>query len=282
MLSNRIILSKNSVLTDLSNELKDPISGSSTINVVALQDYLFLGSDFPFTSRFFLPGVVNTSASVISGVDIWDGNAWIPSVEVMDETAVGGKTLAQSGHISWVPDNLKNWQRYPTNQGGLSITGLSSVTIYELYWARIKFSADLLGSTTLKYVGYRFANDEQLAAEYPDLIRSDVLSNFQTGKLNWNEQHIKAAEKIVDDMRSQGLIASGGQILDHNQFVHAGVHKVATMIFNAFGKPFVENKKAAIGEYNSALKKAVYNLDTNADGNLDISEMTEKQGFGTR
>lgn len=282
MLNNRVIFSDNGTLSDLSTELQDFTTGTSVIGVVAAQDYLYLGSDFPFNNRYLDLSVVNDQAATVSEVAYWDGSQWRPCVEVVDETAVSGVTLAQSGVLSWVPDRQYVWQRSDTDSNTQLITGLSGITIYDLYWVRITFSANLKATTALRHVGHRFSNDEHLALEYPDLLRTEVLTNFEAGKTDWREQHILAAEKIVDDLRSKNVILSPGQILTHQQFRHAAVHRVAMVVFNAFGKAFEDNYKKAMGDYGRALKEASYNIDVNADGQLSVGERTITQGYMTR
>lgn len=282
MLNNRVILSKNGTLSDLSTELQDFTAGTSTINIVGADDYIYIGSDFPFNNRYFDLGTVSATTAAISEVAIWTNSAWIPAVEIVDETSVGGKTMAQNGVVSWVPDRLYGWTRSDTNNNGVVITGLSTLTIYDLFWTRIKFNADLTGTTSLKHVGWKFSNDEHLALEYPDLLRTEVLTNFEAGKTDWREQHILAAEKIIEDLRSKKVIMSGSQILTHQQFRYASVHRVAAIIFNAFGKAFEENYKKAMADYARALKESQYNIDVNQNGDLDVEDRFSSQGFMTR
>ena len=47
-----------------------------------------------------LAGLVNTNASVIS-VSYWNGTAWTGCTNEVDETSNGGKSIGQSGTISW-------------------------------------------------------------------------------------------------------------------------------------------------------------------------------------
>lgn len=282
MKESRIILSKNGVLSDLSVELNDFKSGTSVIDIEAATDYLYIGSFFPFNHKYFMVTTANDQDSAIEEIAVWDGQQWRVVTDILDETSVGGKSLAQSGIISWVPDREHGWLRSDTVRQGTPIEGLEDILIYDMYWARLKWSDDLKDTTALKYIGQRFSTDSDLILEYPDLTRTDVKTNFTAGKTTWDDQHLLAAERIVDDMKSQQIVISKDQILTPELFRSASVHKVASIIFNAFGKPFEDQKRAADQDYKKAMNKNYFDVDWNIDGRLDPIEKANNQGFMSR
>jgi hypothetical protein len=281
MFSQRVLHSDNGTLLDLSASLKDFYAESSGLAIVASEDKLYLGSEFPFNHRYFNIDVANSNASVAS-VEIWDGTEWKSCVDVYDGTSVGGKTLAQSGIISWWVDKDDSWQRDDTNYSSQTITGLSSVTIYDLYWVRITFSANLSATTALKYVGQKFSNLDDLRGEYPDLVRPDVMQSFETGKVDWLEQEIRAAELIAEKLKSQGIIFSKDQILSYEDFKSASIHKVAELIYSAFSEPGDEKRIKAHGYFNAAMDKKIFKIDENGNGKLDPVEKVQNQGWLSR
>jgi hypothetical protein len=266
--SNRIIWKDNATLRDLSLSLNDLYTGTETIAFVAAEDAIYIGGDLPFGNRYFEVGTANTNTASVS-VSIWDGNAFSAVAETLDQTSVGGKTLAQSGIISWNIDRDKQFSQEDTTE---DISDLSTLKLYDLYWVKLTFSADLSASTALKYVGFKFARDEDLAGRYPDLNRSDTKTAFSASKTTWNDQHILAAEEIIRDLRKKREIISPNQILDYEVFTQPAVHKVAEIIMNSFGKDFIDQKEQARKDYQTLLNKLSFQVDANADGRLELGE----------
>ncbi len=278
LLNNRVIYSDNGTIDDISNEMSDINTGSKVIPVVAAEDYLFIGSELPFNHRYISVSVANDQASSVS-VDLWDGTAWVAAVDVQDFTAVSGATLGQSGHIMWSLHPNYSWMKDDTNYNSETITGLSSARIFGLYWARLSFSANLKNTTAIKYMGHKFAEDIDLKNRYPDLIRTTVLAQFATGKTNWEEQHILAAESIIKDLKAKKVMVSANQILDYRIFTEAAVYRLAEMIFMGLGRDYNEIRKEAEYKYNKAISMGQYNLDDNQDTRLTIGESVSSQGW---
>ena len=163
MLYSRYIKDKNGTLTDLTREIFDYDNGTATINLEVTTDYLYIGQILPFNHLYFKVGVVNDQTATLS-LDYWDGTSWRAMVDVIDETSSSGVTLAKSGHISWVPSKNYVWHYDDTTtSGGVEqITGLGDVTIYDMYWVRIKTSANLKAETTLTWAGNLFSTDTDL------------------------------------------------------------------------------------------------------------------------
>ena len=268
---NRILWKSGASLLDKSLELSDILSDALTFNFVNATDYMYIASDLPFNHRYFDVGVVNALAASLT-VQLWDGTSWKDAIDVIDETSVGGVPFAKSGIISWGQDpDTTLWGYDDTDE----MTGSGVETgpkIIGLYWARLKWSADLTGTMTLKYVGHRFSNDSDLEAEYPDLSRSALKNAFKTGKTDWNDQIVIASEYLVEDLRGgKNLIRNANQLLDWRLFKHASVHKTAEIIFRAFGQDYEQNLKDAIIAYKKSLSVGKFNIDQDRD--LQLSEI---------
>jgi hypothetical protein len=278
LINNRLIWGDNGTLRDLSVALNNIFSGVEVIPFVAAEDKLYLGSDLPFNHRYFAVSVANDVASVVS-VDIWNGSAWVPAVDVIDQTkSSSGASLAQSGIISWVADKNKSWGKNDSTEN-MTSSGLTSLKIYEMYWVRLSFSVNLKATTALKYVGHKFATDSDLGGYYPDLNRSTVLTAFQSGKTSWEEQHVLAAEEIIRDLRKKNVIWNRNQIFGWEEFTDASVHKLAEIAFTAFGNDYESRKESARANYEEALEKVVQSaIDKNADGKLQPEEKLPSYG----
>lgn len=269
LVNQRVIWENNTTLTDISLEMNDLFSGTKTIDFVTADDYIYIGSDLPFNHRYFQISSANAVASVAS-VAIWDGSTWNNAVDVLDMTAVSGASMAQSGVLAWTTDQNKSWAQEETTE---NISALSTLKIYNLYWARLSWSASWTGSTALAYAGHRFADDNLLGGLYPDLSRAAVKTAHTSSKTTWNDQHVLAAEMIVAQLRKERVISSGSQIFSWEMFQLAGVHKAAHIIYSAFGEAKKEERDQAKIQYDEAMNQIVFNnQDKDGDGHLTTGE----------
>lgn len=274
-MNNRILYSNNGTIEDMSVILGNYSSGTKALTFTASEDAIYIGSRLPLNHIYFkLSSVSSINASM--SVQYYDGNAWVNMVELIDETA----GLSSSGFIQFTPDRLKGWMMRSTNYAGESVLGLTSVTIYDLYWLKVTFASDF--TATLAWVGNLFSNDADLGVEYPDLVRPATISNYKPGKTNWEEQHVRAAQILVDDLINKNVICGPSQILDWREFTNAAIHKTAEIALNAFGDDYVENVVSARKEYNGRLSKRLYRVDRNNDAIETAGEHHQTLGYFTR
>lgn len=269
----RILFSDNGTLTDISANMVDYHSGTATIDYTLTQDALYIGSELPFNSLYFIPSTVNSNAAVPS-ISYWNGTEWISMVDFIDETSSGGVTLAQSGHITWTPNKTKLWVREDTvdSLGTENITGLGDVTIYDLFWLKITFSATLTNTTALSFVGPKFCNDNDLTGEHVLFGNSTFKSNYESGKTSWEREIILASRIMIADIIKKQVILSGEQLLDRRILIDACVSKTAELIFSALGDDYTDDRDNARSEYKSRLSLPNFKSDSNADGILDTNE----------
>lgn len=268
LFDQRVIYSNNGTLSDISLEMNNFRSGTSVIPYVATEDYIYIGSILPWSSRWFEVSVANAvTASIV--VEYYD-STWKTGVDVFDTTSVSGKTLAQSGYVRFSRNRRQNsWQR--TSETA-QISELSSLYIYDMYWMRISFSASLTGTTALKYIGNKFSGDSELYSQYPDLNQSALKLQFASGKTTWDEQSFIAARTISEDLKTKEMIYSSDQILDPTAFELASVHKTAEIIYGALGDAFKDNRDRANVSYNKEMNKRYKNIDVTGDGDLSLEE----------
>lgn len=281
LINNRVLFIDGADIEDLSIPLSNLFAGSAVVNPSDNTKHVYIGSDLPFNHRYFRidPDNANDVESIVA-VDIYDGFDWEPAVDVLDQTqeAGNGVPFSQNGIISWQTDRNKVWGKQASTEL-MKDSGLETLKIYNLYWVRLTFSAGLKNTTTLKYVGHKFSNDSDLGGYYPDLNRVNVMASFKAGKADWEEQCILAAEEIVRDLRKKNVIWNANQIFGWDEFADASVHKVAEIVYTAFGKDYSERREDARENYGDALDKVVdVAIDKNEDGRLSTEE--KRPNFG--
>lgn len=279
-MNNRVLYSDNGVLKDFSVALNNYYSLTSTCNYVAGEDYLYIGARLPFNHIYTKLSEVNTADTQMK-IECWDGQVWKEVVEIIDET----DGFKQSGMIQWTPNRNDCWSSESTNDKGEAITGLEDVVIYDKYWVRISFTEDFVPDETdvvIQWMGNIFSFDYDLGSEYPDLARSEVMDAYKSGKASWEEQNVKAAQVIIQDLVDKGVIKEKGQILDWREFTNASVHKVAEIIFNSLGDDYIDQGKAARQEYMSRMSKKTFRVDLNNNAIEEPKESFNECGFMTR
>lgn len=270
LLNNRIIWSDNGVLKDLSIQLSNFASDLAVIDIKAAEDAIYLGSDMPFNHRYFHLGVANDIDSSPS-LSIWSGSAFEPTVDKLDQTVDStlAKTMAKNGILSWVPEISKFWGREQTTE---HIPALSTLKIYQMYWAKLTFSADLKPTFSLGYVGHRFCNNDDLYSRFPDLANTDLLNSFKSGKTDWVEQQILASETVVRDLRADQKLWSINQVLEWERFQEAACYKTAEIAYSAFGKDYADDVASARKYYKEALGQSRGGIDLDGNGALQPFE----------
>jgi hypothetical protein len=279
LVNQRVIWKDNTTLKDMSLELNNLSSGNYTVALNSAQDNIYIGSDLPFNHRHFIVNSANAVSSVVS-VEIWDGSAWVDAVDVLDQTSVDGATLAQSGIISWATERTSGWSKEETTE---DISDLSTLKIYDMYWVKLTFTASFTSTTSLSYIGHKFATDDDLGIYgYPELNSASMKAAYETGKLTWEEQHVAAAEQVVRYLRKKAVIQSRNQIFDWEQFNEAATHKLAELIYFSFGDDYEERRKAAENKYYAAMNLGIFQVDRNITGRLEPEEKVRNYGLVRR
>lgn len=272
---NRVFYSNNGTLTDFSANLNDYHNFNAVIaDFKASEDAFYIGNTVPFNHVYFKLSVFNSLSSYIN-VSYWTNKGWISASETIDETMLNAKSLNTSGFVTWSPTKDDTWVSSDTNYKNTTVTGLTSVVIYDLYWLKITFSADLTPGLTLDWIGQKFSDDDTLGSEFPDLVRPTVMQAWEAGKTSWEEQHVIAADIMAKDMMARGLILERGQILDRFDLDKPSVQKVAEIIYCGLGKDYLDQKLACRKEYETRLNGALPKVDINLNGRVDGTERTQ-------
>ena len=276
---NKIIFSDNGTLIDHSANIEDYFSSATVIDYTKDEDYIFVGSELPFNSIYVDVSVPNDIASAIK-VEYWETSRWRSMVEVIDETMTSGKSLSQSGHITWVPDRLYGWGKDDTvtSSGTEEVTGLGDVTIYDLYWIRLSFSETITATTALKWAGQTFCSSDDVEGEYRLFANTTFKTNYEASKTSWDKEIVLASRLLVDDIISKGSIISGNQLLKRRLLRDACVSKVAELVFKNLGDDYKDDYERAQKEYSARLTRNNYGADLNNDAIVDPNEKGVQTG----
>lgn len=276
--TNRVLYSNNGVITDLTRDVNKYQSGTGTIaSWVAAEDYLYLGAMAPF-NHFYLKMATASVTPATMSAQYWDGRQWRDVYRLDDDTA----GMTTSGYVTIFPNKDYGWLSDPTKDKNDEITGLTGTNIYDLFWLRLKLSVDVPAGMSIAWAGQKFSDDEDLASEFPDLVRAKMLLAYGATKTSWEEQHVKAAELIAQDLISSEVINWKGQLLVREEFILASVQKVAELIFNALGDDYTDQRDRAAVEYKRRLDKSAYRIDANSNALLSPTEAVTRTGFMAR
>jgi hypothetical protein len=233
---------------------------------------LYIAGNCPFNNLWFELSTISASDAGIPIIEVWYNGSWYDVVDIIDQT----QGMTKSGRISWSLHIDAGWNSEQKSE----TVGLSSFQIYNRYWLRIGWPSDFLAGVS--YIGQKFSDDTVLSSIYPDLLQSQILSGFKAGKTNWNEQHFLASEAIVKDLRKRNFAVDRGQIMDWSIFEDAACHKVAEIVYQAFGTPYREHVNEAKRRYQEEMSVRMYALDVNQNGHVEVNEITRKSGYMTR
>lgn len=256
--------------TEITKEVSRLDSSNAVISYVS-GDYIYISSDLPF-NHFFLKRAVANNIAAVMNVEYYS-SAWTPVVELRDET----NALFTDGFVEFTPNKNNGWARASNSNE----VGLTKV-VYDKFWIRVSFNVTLKTNCEISFMGNKFSDDTDLYYEYPIFNSSSFLTAFKASKIDWEEQHIKAAQLIVEDLQKKSVIIGAGQILDKRKFIGASVCKTAEIIYSAFGNDYLEQKKEASAEYYKRLNLSQYSIDSNMDAILQPEEQKIRQGWLSR
>jgi hypothetical protein len=264
----RILINGN---TEITKEVERLDGEFYELNYTTGDTIIFV-SDFPFNHLYVKLGTKNALPANMK-VEYYTNTSWVEVVNLID----GTKNFTESGFIEFTPNKNSGWGRCDSD----SVGGVSSI-VYDKYWARITFDSDLTADIGLEFFGNKFSDDTDLFDEFPVFNDSTFLTAYKSGKTNWEEQHIKAAEIIINDLQKKGVVLGKEQILDRKRFLGASVQKVAEIIYNAFGNDYLNQKKECKIEYDNRMDLSQFNTDLNNDGILQASEKQYRQQWLSR
>ena len=278
MFDQRVLFSDNGTIEDISLQVNDFRTDSYTMNFVSAEDAIYIGTSLPFNHKFFELESVNANASDIQ-ISIWDGQVFNSVADIQDSSRSGSASLANSNIIRFTPDREKVWTR---ELDSFDVSGLEMTKIYQMYWLKIGFSADLSAGVQIKYIGQKFCTDSDIYDYYPDLNQTNLKLSFEAGKTTWDEQAFIATEIIGRDLKRRFSLLNSNQIIDYELFREAAIHKSAELIYHGLGQSYYEVRNSCRDHYLKALELGYLRLDQDKDGLLSDKERQLKQGYFKR
>jgi hypothetical protein len=262
----RILKSIAGTLSDLSYDNQDD-TALPVLNL-ASTDYVLLGMQYPFNNFFInqTGGVVNDQASVL-GLQYWDGSKWVDVVDLMDGTALAGCTLAKSGHILFSPNKQKTGWGKVNNPRVQGPPELATKDIYDLYWLKVKVSADLKATTSFQELGFAWTTGQKLKGVKSEVDR--YLPSFATGKTNWIPEIMLACKMMATDLKKMGVALGPQQVLRVDDFWLPATYKTLSLIYGNLGPAYADTAKEMRESFYKTMN--VPNLTTDQDHDGDVS-----------
>lgn len=273
----RVLFKDVSSISEITKQINKFKSDTYQMNMTP-NDAIYISSDFPLNHFYVKVGEIGNIEDSQMTIEYWSNLGWAPVANLNDYTY----SLAESGFVEFTPNKDESWLREDTNSQGSLIADLESIKIYDQHWIKITFSQTLTQDIELEWIGSKFSDDDDLFSEYPIFNDSTFLTSFEAGKIDWEEQHVKAASLIIQDLKKKNVIMGPEQVLDRSIMLPASVCKTAEIIFNAFGKDYNDQRLAAKNEYDRRIDLSAYAVDTNNNGILDAVDVQSKQGWLSR
>ena len=273
----RIFFRDNTNVQEITKEINS-YKSDTYITSITTSDAIYLASDFPLNHFYIKMGSVLNTANATMNISYWSASGWANAVNVNDYTY----GLTMSGFVEFTPDRDESWLYSDTNSGGNTIDELTSIKVYDKYWTKISFNIDLDPDIEMEWIGSLFSSDEDLFSEYPIFNDATFLTAFEAGKTTWQEQHVKAADLIIQDLKRKNVILGKEQLLDREILIPAAVCKAAEIIFNSFGNDYADQKDKARLEYVQRIDLSKYLVDNNNNGIVDRVDVIKQQGWLSR
>lgn len=257
-----VVFDDNGAQTGISFYMASYGRDSYVLPMVATEDYLYYGRYKPFDA-LFVEMKVSNSVNNSLGLEYWNGTAFVSVVNKLDDT----DGLKRSGFIQW--DKPTDW-------------ATTTVNGEELYWIRVRPSADLSLTTEVQGINVLFSDDQDLNGVYPGII--SYLNNTET---TFVLRHENSRNLIVQDIRNRGFTKrpvglGGNQMLDEWDFLRINeckqwsVYLTLSNIFSSLQSNDSDMYKEKAEEYQAKAdfyKAAFYlTLDRNDNGKADAVE----------
>ena len=273
----RVFFKEGSSIQEVTNKINRYKSDTYLMSL-GTSDAIYIASDFPLNHFYIKMGDVVNQVSSIINVKYWSNETWKSVVHVNDYT----DSFSRSGFIEFTPDKDEQWTLDDTNSKGNVISDLSGVVVYDKYWIKITVDTTLTNAIELEYIGNVFSDDNDLYSEYQIFNDSNFLTGYEAGKTSWQEQHVKAADLIIQDLKRKNVILGAEQILERDILLPASVSKTAELIFNAFGNDYTDQIARARAEYKERIDLSKFIVDSNNDGIANPYEVRNAQGWLSR
>lgn len=251
---NRIIIDATDRTKELNNYHGDTI-------VLSTASAIYISSFFKFNHLYFdldAPETVQVSDVKVS---LCDGSSFNEAADLIDETY----GFTRSGFITFTPGKSQVWTSAETSQ----ISELSSVELNQRYWIKIEGTFTAL---EINWIGNLFTDDNDIKDEFYDLCSADMFAAMGTD--DHLAKHIRAAELIVNQLKTGNIIYDQGALLSRSDYRPASTMKVAEMIYMQLGSAYVDQMNNCRKEVSDRMSKTQPKLDVH-------NNATETRDSGT-
>lgn len=264
----RLLKLSGSTFTDYS--LANQELSASIVPALLSTDYLYIGQYFPFNNFFYYGNIANANDSDLT-IQYWTGKEWRSAVDILDGTKVGNKTFARPGVIQFSPYKTQGWQKINYTSDSNSPTEMQTLEIYNLYWIRIKVSADLSALTSFYEMSYAFTSTDQLNTK--DVEIGQYYASFVNGKTDWIREIVTSSKDVVNYLKGLDLIVHPGNILRFDDVSLATTFKTLSLIYQNLGPAYEKRMLKADADCKAALNIKNFTFDLNDNGQVDEKEI---------
>lgn len=253
----------NSVFTDHSEDALDFARNEFTLDLVAAEDYLYLGYYKPFSQFHVELNTVNSVTNTFTK-EFYDGTTWT----TIDSTFMDdSRGLTRSGFITFDRDQT-DWVK-------------TTINSQEAFWIRLRPSSDHDVGTKIQGIGMLFSGQQSLINEY-----ADIESFLDTGQTSFIMKQVAARQDIIQMLRNAGrrvrtsasnwIDVTEWDLLKPEQFKQAGTYLALSKIFFDASDDVEDKWYQLYKDYKKLGKEAVdlvwISLDADDDGVEDGSE----------
>lgn len=259
----------NSVFVDISQEMADYSRDSKVVELVNAEDYLYIGLYKPFNKVYAELKVANTNANTFTA-QYWNGSTW-NTLENFYDLSLG---FTRSGFLSW--SKSTDWASTTVNSANL-------------FWIRLKPSADHSATTELQGISMLFSDDQELVNEFSTI--NSYKSNLSLTSYVLFHQTVR--DDIVQAIRNSGkkkinntdiLNITKWDFLEQDELKRASICHVLSKIFfelsDSIDDKWYQRSKDYNAKGNKALEVYFLSLDVNDDGKSSSYEKLVTQSVG--
>lgn len=252
----------NSSFSDKSFEANDYTRDTFGLDLVSADDYLYLGLFKRFSAAYVQTFTVNTVSNTFTA-EFNNGTTWVTLAQFKDDS----QGFTRSGFLTWTR-NQTDW-------------ALSTVNSEELFWIRLRPSADHDTNTVIKGLNIVFADDNDLVGEFREI--NQFLSEGDSSFITY---HQSARDHMIQMIRNRGKLKvntsstlaniTKWDILDIDEIREASKHKALSQIFfqasDNIEDKWYQKYTDHLQFYNNAFDVFYLTLDKDDDGQVDDAE----------
>jgi len=253
----------DSSFADYSEKAKDYLRDTFTIELIAAEDYLYLGYTKPFGSAYVELETPNVNANSLTA-EYWDGATW-QSMDLTDET----EGFTRSGYLMWDKEQMVDGETVAVDSD-------------DKYWFRIRPDADQ-SSTVFRGINLVFADDATLKQEFFEIDNTNMLPPGESSHIsvhvasrNYIIQKLRNLGYIKDDSTSGDMIINQWDLMDMFEIRQAAVYLALSKIFFNLSDDPEDHWWAKYRDYQDKFESvkwpAQLTVDIDNDGETDPDE----------